>query len=44
MEFPLGVVSTVSSDTHVGFHVTVNGIERIGVFVIGVVSRKMFGG
>jgi hypothetical protein len=31
VEFPLGVVSTVSSDTHVGFHMTVNGIERMGV-------------
>ncbi len=27
----MGVVSTVSSDTQVGFHVTVNGIERMGV-------------
>ena len=29
--FPLGVVSTVVSGTHVGCHVTLNGMERIGV-------------
>ncbi len=29
--FPLGVVSTVVSDTHVGCQVTLNGMERMGV-------------
>ena len=31
MVFPLGVVSTVDSDTHVGCQVTLNGMERMGV-------------
>ena len=31
MVFPLGVVSTVVSGTHVGFQLTLNGMERIGV-------------
>ena len=29
--FPLGVVSTVVSGTHDGFHSTLSGMERIGV-------------
>ena len=29
--FPLGVVSTIVSVTHVGCHVTLNGMERMGV-------------
>ncbi len=29
--FPLGVMSTVVSDTHVGCQVTLNGMERMGV-------------
>ncbi len=37
--FPLGVVSTVVSVTHVGCHVTLNGIESIGVSSSSEFSR-----
>ncbi len=31
VDFPLGVVSTVVYDTHVGCQVTLSGMERMGV-------------
>ncbi len=37
--FPLGVVSIVVSDTHVGFQVTLNGMERMGVSSSSELSR-----
>jgi hypothetical protein len=37
--FPLGVVSTDFSDTHDGFHSTLNGMERIGVSSSSEFSR-----
>ena len=37
--FPLGVVSTVVSCTHVGCQVTLNGMERIGVSSSSEFSR-----
>ena len=37
--FPFGVVSTVVSCTHVGCHVTLNGMERMGVSSSSVFSR-----
>ncbi len=42
MFFPLGVVSTVVSDTHVGCQVTLN--KGWGVFIVRVFSGEMFGG
>ncbi len=39
MGFPLGVVSTVVSDTHVGCHVTLKGMERMGVSSSSEFSR-----
>ena len=36
---PLGVVSTVVSGTHIGFHVTLSGIERMGVSSSSEFSR-----
>ncbi len=37
--FPLGAVSTVVSDTHVGCHVTLNGMERLGISSSSEFSR-----
>ena len=37
--FPLGVVSTVVSGTHIGFQVTLSGMERMGVSSSSEFSR-----
>ncbi len=37
--FPLGIVSTVVSDTHVGCHVTLSGMDRMGVSSSSEFSR-----
>ena len=39
MVFPLGVVSTVVSGTHIGFRVTLSGMERMGVSSSSELSR-----
>ena len=39
VDFPLGVVSTIVSDTQVGFQVTLNGMERMGVSSTSELSR-----
>ncbi len=39
VDFPLGVVSTVVSETQVGFQVTLNGMEIMGVSSSSELSR-----
>ena len=38
------VLSTVSSDIHVGFHVALNGIERMGISSSSGLSRIKWSG
>ncbi len=40
--FPLGVVSIVVSGTHVGFQMTLNGMERMGVSSSSECSRVSY--